>query len=690
MDLSYPITALPGTSTVTKNRLRSLRIETYFDLINYFPFRYEDYGAVTKISNIQEGETATVKGQIIKLSPVFTRSGLSIQKIELSDGTGTISVSWFNQRYLLKLLKPGIFLSVAGTVKKFGRTVQIEPKEYEVLPTLTSETVHTGRIIPIYSTTYGISTKTIREKIFHVLSHKLDIAEIYPPEIVQFNSLMERVRSYREVHFPTGLDEKDLARRRLAFDELFLIQLTNTKIREEWNDQKVSYLITLDRKNQSAIEEFIMSLPFILTGAQRRSVDEIVSDLTMEAPMNRFLQGDVGSGKTVVAALASYLVFLNGYKTLYMAPTEILASQHFQTFTRLFSTTGVEKISGTPPKCVLVTKNSKPKKGEIEDSNILIGTQALLNKNLDFERVALVVIDEQHRFGVAQRAALKEKAKNPHLLTMTATPIPRTVALTFFGELDMSVIDEMPEGRLPVRTFLVPKEKRSSGYLWMKEQMKKNKTQMFIICPLVEESDIETMQSVKAAKKEFEYLKDSVFPEFKVGLIHGKLKSLEKEQTMQKFKEHKLDILVATSVVEVGIDVPNAAIMLIEGADRYGLAQLHQLRGRVGRGGKQSYCFLYSDTQNEKTVSRLEFFCKNHTGIKLSEYDYKTRGPGDIFGLKQHGYLDLKIASLYDTELIVKTKNAVNYFEKHYKDLKSFTELKKMLDNYETRNVSRD
>lgn len=369
--------------------------------------------------------------------------------------------------------------------------------------------------------------------------------------------------------------------------------------------------------------------------------------------MNRFLQGEVGSGKTVVAALACYLTYLNGFKSLFMAPTEILANQHYATLVKLFNKTSI--------KVGLVTGSTK----KYFQADIIVGTHALITKKFELEKIGLVIVDEQHRFGVSQRAELKNKGLNPHLLTMTATPIPRTVALTLYGELDLSIIDEMPVVRLAVKTYLVPKEKRQSCYQWIKLQVTGYKLQVFIVCPLIEESEIETMKSVRAAKKEFENLK-KIFFEFKLGLLHGKLKSKEKNAVMTNFKNKNLDILVTTPVVEVGVDIPNATIMLIEGAERFGLAQLHQLRGRVGRSNKQSYCFLFSESKEAGVLGRLGMFTKTNDGNKLAEEDLRIRGPGDIYGVKQHGYLDLKIAMLSDYKMIEKTKKAVEYFTGHY------------------------
>jgi len=435
------------------------------------------------------------------------------------------------------------------------------------------------------------------------------------------------------------------------------------------------------------ITDFVNNLPFKLTSDQNKVIEEIFSDLKKTTPMNRFLQGDVGSGKTIVAAIACYLSFLNGYQSIIMAPTEILAQQHYQSISKLFVRNGLKPF----PTITLITGSTKkdiqPTPYNLQP-NIIIGTHALLSAKTKFKKVGLVVIDEQHRFGVEQRALLKEKSLNPHILTMTATPIPRTVALTLYGELDLSYITEMPKGRQKIKTFLVPKEKRNKGYNWIKSQITNNKSQIFIVCPLIEESEAETLKSVKAVKIEFENLK-KIFNGFKLGLLHGKLKSVEKNKIMEDFKTKKIDILVSTPVVEVGIDIPGATIMLIEGAERFGLAQLHQLRGRVGRSNKQSYCFLYTENDTEKTKNRLEFFCKNHLGVKLAEFDLKSRGAGNIFGTEQHGFVNLKIASLTDFELIDKTKKAVEYFVKNHK-IEDYPDLEVVVEKFKVRRISKD
>jgi len=472
------------------------------------------------------------------------------------------------------------------------------------------------------------------------------------------------------IHFPKAQNEIKQAQKRLAFDEFFLMQLQALQRRQEWQKKPLAHEFRI-KNEELRIKEFIKSLPFELTNAQTRAVGEILKDLEKDVPMNRLLEGDVGSGKTVVAAVAIYAAHLNGFQSALMAPTEVLAEQHYKTISELLEPFGVKVALRTGARKVS-TLNSQ--------LSTLIGTHALLFDSVQFEKLGLVVVDEQHRFGVKQRAKLLKKVegdKTPHLLTMTATPIPRSLALTAYGDLDLSVLDEMPPGRKEVVTWVVPNHKRAAAYRWIGEQITgvvaglvparnkaptrgattKNRTQAFVICPLIEESEAETMQSVKAATAEFERLSKEVFPDLRLALLHGKIKSKEKNETLTDFKNGKYDILVSTQVVEVGIDVPTATLMIIEGADRFGLASLHQFRGRVGRSDRQSYCLLFTESKSRPAYHRLKAMEELNDGFKLAEIDLKLRGPGEIYGVKQHGLMNLKIASLSDVKLIETTRN---------------------------------
>ncbi|CAN5216215.1 ATP-dependent DNA helicase RecG [soil metagenome] len=682
-----PIEALPRTSGLTIKRLKTLGIETYDDLCHYYPSRYEDFHVISAISRVKPGELVTLKGTITSFSSNRTKRGFALQKALLTDGTGKIDLVWYNQPFLANLLQPPIMISVAGVVETFGNSINMKPQEYEILNSAETETIHTARLVPIYPQVYGLSSKTIREKMFGVLKYIAesdDKTDYLPAEIKKSNNLIDEKQAFQYIHFPQNFQEEKQAKDRLGFDELFIKLLSSRLVRKEWEKEQVTHSFKLNKPIQSKIDKFIAKLPFKLTTGQQKATDEILQDLGKKTPMNRFLQGDVGSGKTVVSAVAAYVAYLNGFQTLYMVPTEILAQQHYGNLKKMLEPLGIKIALQTGSNKTFTKKDQNT-----DDYHIILGTHALITSFLSFERVGLVIIDEQHRFGVKQRALLKQKGLNPHLLTMTATPIPRTVSLTLYSELDLSVIDEMPKGRLPIKTHVVPHEKRKSGYEWIKKQIDAHGIQAYIICPLVEVSESETMQSIKAATKEYEMLRDQIFKKYKVALLHGKMKPKEKEEVMRHFKEKKYDILVSTSVVEVGIDVPNATIMIIEGAERFGLAQLHQLRGRVGRGNKQSYCFPFTSDRDMKNTGRLKFFSNTTSGMKLSEFDLKIRGPGDMYGTQQSGYSDLKIASITDYPLIKKVKDSIDYFENIYLP-KKYPELKKRLDIYQTDQVSRD
>jgi ATP-dependent DNA helicase RecG len=664
---------LPSTRPQTIKKLKALGLNTFYDLLRYTPFRYEDYTRIVPISDLVEGETVTIQGRIVKFTPVSTRTRLTMQKARIADSSGELEITWFNQPYLLNILRSGMTLSLAGTVKRFGNKLTVDPKEYEILQSLDQPLRHTGRLVPVYSTIYGLSPKLLREKIALLFENYIDEEylndmEFLPEDLLEKFKLLPEGRAYDEMHFPNSKEEAAQAKERLAFDELFTVQLSSLIVKDQWKKGTVGNPFELKGKNALALAEFITKLPFELTNAQKKVVDDILNDMEKKLPMNRFVQGDVGSGKTVVAAIAIYAAHLNKFQTIIMAPTEILAQQHYNTISRLLEPYNM--IVGLHTRSHKLIKKAE----QVDQYDVIIGTHALLTEKISFRDVRLVVIDEQHRFGVAQRAQLKAKGYNPHLLTMTATPIPRTVALTLYGELDLSVIDEMPKGRLPIKTSVVPDIKRDKAYDWIKEQINEKGIQVFVICPLIEESETESMATIKAATKEYEYLKNSVFKKHKVVLIHGKMKAAEKDQVMADFKAKKYDILVSTSVVEVGIDIPNATIMIIEGAERFGLAQLHQLRGRVGRGDKQSYCFLFTSTDGQQFSKRLRFFSQTNNGMKLAEYDMEHRGVGDLYGTRQSGMDELQYADLTNLPMIEGTKKAAEMFFKKYK-LKNYPEL---------------
>lgn len=657
MDLQTPISQVSRAYKMYAGRLEKLGITKLQDFLFHIPFRYEDYSLISKIGNVQAGETVTIQGTIKEIKNQYTRKFKTLQKAVISDNTGSLDVIWFNQPFLTRVLKTGDSVSVSGKVELDKNKFVLISPNYEVI--FNKNTIHTGRLVPIYPETRGISSKWLRRQVFNILEKKNEIKDYLPESIIEQNSLMNLDEAIQKIHFPKNLEDAKKAKERLSFDELFEIQLAALIRKKTWREKEIKKEWTIDNLK---INKFIKLLPFILTNAQKNAIDDILKDLSSKKAMNRLLEGDVGSGKTIVAAISMYIAFLNGFQSAFMAPTEILAKQHYDTISKLLFPLGVKVglVTGSIKYLVSGIKYKKTgdekipnTKYQIQDTDIIIGTHALVYKKAEFKKLGFVVIDEQQRFGVEQRSIIRQKGENIHLLTMTATPIPRTVALTMYGDLDLSILDEMPEGRVKIKTWLVPPLKRENAYAWIENQVK-NGNQVFIVCPFIEES--ESMMTVKAATKEFERLQKEIFPRIKLGLLHGKIKSKEKEQILKAFREEKINILVSTPVVEVGIDIPNATVMLIEEAERFGLAQLHQLRGRVGRGDKQSYCLLFTQSTNPQTLERLKSLETIFSGALLAELDLKLRGPGQIYGTAQHGIPNLKVASFSDFNLIEKTK----------------------------------
>lgn len=643
MNLDSPVINLPKVGPFFASKFEKLGISSIEDLFFHVPSRYLDYSLVTTVNKLRAGEIATIHASIVSIKSIFSKRGLKMQIGSVEDDTGKMMVIWFNQPYLTKMLYPGRAISLSGKVGFFSRKLCLSSPDYEILDDTEKETVHTGRFVPVYPETMGLSSKWLRTQILRAFKDPvLELSDNLPQEILTKHKLVGLKEAIEKVHFPESLEDAEVGRKRMAFNELLNLQLKSLIRKLDWKENKVGNVIKID-KNE--IQKFIVSLPFKLTESQDKAVREILSDLSKNVPMNRLLEGDVGSGKTVIAAVGAFAAFLNGYQTLIMAPTQILAQQHFETFKRLLSPFNV-RIS-------LVT--SSVKKSDLGRNDIFIGTHSLIQSKIVLDKVAFVVIDEQHRFGVEQRRHLVKRTGTPHVLTMTATPIPRTVALTSYGDLDLSVLTEMPIGRQKVTTWVVPETKRKKAYEWIEKQVKGEKSQVFIVCPLIEDSETETLADVKSVTSEFTKLK-AIFPRLKLGLLHGRLKHKEKEEILDKFREGKIDILVATPVVEVGIDIPNATIMVIEAAERFGLAGLHQLRGRVGRGAKQSYCMLFSNFHSGTAYTRLKAMEKSHSGFELAELDLKLRGPGEIFGTAQSGFPELKIASWNNYELIKETK----------------------------------
>ncbi|MDP2632164.1 MAG: ATP-dependent DNA helicase RecG [Candidatus Curtissbacteria bacterium] len=667
-----PISHLPGIGQYYSYKLKHLEIETIEDLVYHFPFRYDDFSQLSQIQNLIPGEKTSIQGTVWQIRNIRTRNGKFITTATVADQTGTVEVIWFNQPYLTKNIEAGTPISLSGKVELDGHKFKLISPQYEIirngsqLSAVSSqpETIHTGRLVPIYPETEGITSKWLRAKIARYLPEYLKGQnDFMPQEILQRQKLTDIETALTKIHFPENIDEVKLARTRLGFDELFTAQFIAAHRKKQWQSKSVAPQMKVEKEK---VQGFIKSLPFKLTGAQIRSLDEILKDMQGKIPANRLLEGDVGSGKTVVAAAAAYISHLNGYEVLVAAPTEILAFQHEKTLTLLLSPYNIK---------VGIWTGSKKAKGEVT-----CGTHALLSTFKREKQIGLVVVDEQHRFGVAQRAKLflqDSKKLTPHLLTMTATPIPRTLALTLYGDLDLSVLDEMPLGRQKISTFVVPNKKRLDAYKFIEKQIKEGQ-QAFILTPFVEPS--ETMQTVKAATVEFEKLKSHFSKNVKLGLLHGRLKSREKETVINDFKSGKIHILVTTPVVEVGIDVPNATVMMVESADRFGLAQLHQLRGRVGRGEHKSYCLLFTDSQSQMSQKRLKSMEKVHVGFELAQIDLRMRGPGEIFGLNQSGFTNLKIADLSDEVLISCAQTEAKRLLEKDPNLKKYALLKEKIN----------
>ena len=623
-------------------------VKTVKDFLLYFPRTYEDKRIFTPISEIKTDQVNNIKGKISNLFHTRSRTGKALTRAVLNDKTGSVQVIWFNQPFLKKSLRNGQKIILSGKANfKFGKTTIQNPGYEEIKPELT----HTGRIVPVYHQTEGINSKWIREKLKPLIDEWSNLLEDHlPASIIQEYGLIKYGEAVREVHFPTEENNLEKAKFRLSFDELFILQLKALQKKWQWQNVEVHAQKPIPIHNE--VQQLIASLPFELTSAQKTSLKEILWDLNQKYPMSRLIQGDVGSGKTVVAGIAAFNTIKAGYQCAIMAPTEILAKQHYATLFKLFQpySFNIGFISGSITGSVKNDIIDGLKTGTVD---LIIGTHSLIQEGIGFKKLGLAVIDEQHRFGVKQREILKANGA-PHLLSLSATPIPRTLAMTIYGDQDLSIIDEMPKGRQEIITRVVPENKRTDAYRWIENQILKGR-QAFVICPLIDESD--TLE-IKSAIQEYERLKTEIFPDLNLGLLHGKMKSQEKEAVMNIFKDNKINILISTSVIEVGIDVPNASIMLIEGADRFGLSQLHQFRGRVGRGEHQSYCFLFPKNNSEDSRIRLSAMANYSSGFKLAEIDLQMRGPGEIFGVKQSGIPDLKMASLTDSKTIELARKA--------------------------------
>ncbi|HBB02987.1 MAG: ATP-dependent DNA helicase RecG, ATP-dependent DNA helicase RecG [Candidatus Peregrinibacteria bacterium GW2011_GWF2_38_29] len=651
--------------------LEKLGIKTVEDFINYFPRDYTDASEVTKLAYLKINQLTTFKGTIINIESSRTKNGKFIIKAVFKDDTGMIEIIWFNQPYITRVLRKGSEIFISGKAKIAGGHMILSSPTFEIVK---QEQIHTARIIPIYHETGGISSKWIREKLKPILESEIqNIEEYLPEEIIQKFGLISIKEAIYQIHFPKDESTIGKAVKRLGFDELLLIHLKS--LIAKYKNQKASAGTSKSIKiNYETIKSFLKTLPFELTKAQKLTLTEILKDMERPHPMARLLQGDVGSGKTIVAGIAAFAAIKQGYQTVFMAPTEILAKQHSKTFEKFFKPQGIkiELLIGSTSSKTKKEILEKLKKGEI---NLIIGTHALIQKEVKFKNLGLAIIDEQHRFGVLQREILNSHGF-PHTLNLSATPIPRTLALTIYGDQDLSIIDEMPPGRKIIATHIVPENKRKDAYNWIRRQIKEKKTQVFIICPLIDESD---KIEIKTVNEEYRYLANDIFPDLEVSFIHGKLSQDDKDRIMNDFQENRINILVSTSIIEVGIDVPNASIMIIEGSERFGLSQLHQFRGRIGRGEQQSYCFLFTNAKSEDGVKRLNAMTKFHSGFKLAEIDLSIRGPGEIFGVRQSGIPDLKVASLTDSVLISKVHETATILMSNDPELLKFPKLKEKL-----------
>lgn len=647
-DLTSDVRYIKGIGEQRAKSLKKLGIESLRDLITYFPRTYDDRREIKSISELTPEETVTVKA-VVTTPPKLThvRRGLDLLKLSVSDDTGSMAITFFNQGYLRDTLKEGAEFYFYG---KAGGTSHRPDMTNPILEKAGESGHSTCRIVPVYRLTSGVGQKLLIASVEQGLTACKEIfPEPIPPGVRTEYELAQVRFAYHNIHFPSSFEALEISRKRLIFEELFVLAAAMGYMRDSHSVNQGPEMKSRD------LSGFYSALSFDLTGAQKRAISEAVGDMCSASPMSRLVQGDVGSGKTVVGAAAAYFAQLNGYQSAFMAPTEILARQHYDTLSGILSPLGmrVGLLTGS------MTAKQKREISELIKQgyyDIVVGTHALLSEGVGFKNLGLVITDEQHRFGVAQRSALTEKGESPHVLVMSATPIPRTLALIIYGDLDVSVIDELPPGRQEVDTFAVGEDMRSRIYKFTSKLIGEGR-QAYYVCPMIEEGG-DGAPDLKAAK---DYAKDlqQVFGHYSVGLIHGKMKPKEKDAVMGAFGKGEIHILVSTTVIEVGVDVPNAALMVIENAERFGLSQLHQLRGRVGRGEHKSYCVLFSSNQSVETKARLQIMCKTSDGFKISEEDLKLRGPGDFFGARQHGLPEMKIADLsYDMQVLKSAQKA--------------------------------
>lgn len=665
-----PIKCLPYMNVKLEHLLHKIGVKTIRDLLFYAPSRYLDFSNIVKIENLKIGETATIQGKIFSIKNIRTwKKKINITEALIRDDTGQAKAVWFNQPFLTRNLREGNVINLSGKFISDKNGAYLQNPSYEQATSYklqaASSPIHTAGLAAVYPETKGLTSRWIRLLISRALKFASQIPEILPPDIRKKENFPPIGQVIKNLHFPSSFESAEKAKRQLAFQELLVCQLAALDIRRQIKSQ-ASWPIKIDI---ALIKNFLSQLPFALTGAQKKSAWQALKDMGKSTPMNRLLSGDVGSGKTIVAAIAALSAAKDDFQVAYLAPTEILARQHFETFNKFLRPFNLNIALLTGPQSKIfkpelnetygAKKTEMSKKISDGKINIAIGTHALLQDKINFNRLGLVIIDEQHRFGVSQRAKLLQSNQLPHFLSMTATPIPRTLMLTVFGDLDISTIRELPPGRQKIITKIVLPDDRQNSYKFMRQEIK-NGRQAFVICPRIEQSNETQNQNIKletkTVKEEYSKLSEKIFPDLKIAMLHGKMKAKEKEETMNKFKNNETNILISTSVIEVGMDIPNASVMMIEGADRFGLAQLHQFRGRIGRGHHQSYCFLMADSENKLSNERLRALIKSDNGFELAERDLELRGPGDFLGSRQSGMPDLIFASSIDIFLLEKTR----------------------------------
>ncbi len=719
LTLDTPIEEVPKIGAAYQKKLKRLKIKTVQDLLLYFPQRYDDFSNIIPINEARQGQVVCVQGRIVAVEASRSfKKWMDIITITIEDETGTINATWFNQPYLAQSLKEDDMVCLAGKVSLNQEGLFLNSPAHERINELVENDnlTHTGRIVPVYAETKGLTSRWLRYVIKPLLIQFHEIfPESLPQEILEKQKFLPINEALWQVHFPDSFESADAAKARFSFEELLIIQLSVLKERAKLM-QRQAPQCTLDEK---LMQDFVASLPFTLTDSQKQCSFQILKDMEKPAPMSRLLEGDVGSGKTVVAAMAALSAVKNGYQVAFMAPTEILAKQHFKGLQKLLEKFNIRIGLLTSKERFLHGKEATKKEFVTElkngDIDLVIGTHAIISKGIEFKHLALVVLDEQHRFGVNQRSALVQdppsheasaghsKKLVPHLLSMTATPIPRTLALTIYGDLDLSLIKEMPKDRKPIKTIIVEPNDRQVAYDFIKKEVQEGKG-VFVICPKIEAGDkTDTSQTygsfavqnynaglfaepmVKSVTEEYEKLSKEVFPDFNVTMMHGKMKPAEKEKIMVDFKNGQVDILISTSVVEVGVDVPRATVMMIEGAERFGLAQLHQFRGRVGRSNMQSYCFLFTTSPDQLNRKRLKALVDSNNGFELAQKDLEIRGPGQLYGTDQWGLPDMAMAGLSNIFLVEKTRAAAKEILEKDLTLETLPQLKERVKKLKTK-----